>query len=373
MKKLIGATIVAFSLFTFAACDDNNEVTTNGTGTNAEAGAQAGTATGTTASDSDVSADAVLATYDGHELLVKDFLVSFNLAKMEEEWFYVQWMGWTPEDIEEHWAAEGPDGQTAIEALRMRVIEEVLENHTLLALAQEAGYTYDPDELDAAMSSIWAEVEQLEEEGNDAHALWYEFYGITIDQYEEVHKNILTRGAFSAGLRESIEVTDAEVLAFYNEDPDAAHARAGFEARTIHILFSAERDDDEAVRAGAEAEAYAVLARIDAGEDASELAALYSDCPSGEGTGGLLEFTAGQMVEEFNDWSFAASYGDTAVIETTFGFHVVKSMGVDTIENNMDEVRNILRQDELEALRLQMIQDANFNWIIDEELLGTIN
>jgi parvulin-like peptidyl-prolyl isomerase len=67
---------------------------------------------------------------------------------------------------------------------------------------------------------------------------------------------------------------------------------------------------------------------LDEGMDFAALAVANSDCPSGRSGGDLGPFGRGQMVPEFEDAAFSMEVGDVSgVIETDFGYHLVKRTG----------------------------------------------
>jgi peptidyl-prolyl cis-trans isomerase D len=67
---------------------------------------------------------------------------------------------------------------------------------------------------------------------------------------------------------------------------------------------------------------------IKAGADFAALAAKYSDDPGSKDKGGVYEyFPQGQMVGEFNDYSFDKPVGTKGVVKTEYGYHYVEVLG----------------------------------------------
>lgn len=75
-------------------------------------------------------------------------------------------------------------------------------------------------------------------------------------------------------------------------------------------------------------EAARLHAEIATGGDFAALAREHSDCPSARSGGDLGRFGRGQMVGAFEDAAFGLAVGDTSdVIETEFGYHIVRRTG----------------------------------------------
>lgn len=108
------------------------------------------------------------------------------------------------------------------------------------------------------------------------------------------------------------------------------------ESRTIdvrHILFTSEKyGSDDAAKAKAE-EILAEWKAGDATEDSfGALAKEYTEDSNGEDGGLYTGVTAGTMVQTFNDWCFdeARQYGDTDIVKTDHGYHVMYFVGSNT-------------------------------------------
>ena len=118
---------------------------------------------------------------------------------------------------------------------------------------------------------------------------------------------------------------DKEVEDYYKRNastrfthPDEVHAR--------HILISVPAGASDKEKAAAKAKARGrAQASASEGADFAKLAAKYSDDTSNKLQGGDLgTFGRGQMVKPFEDAVFAMKPGQITMVETHFGFHVVK-------------------------------------------------
>ena len=103
------------------------------------------------------------------------------------------------------------------------------------------------------------------------------------------------------------------------------------QVRAAHILLmyqgsarsSATRSKDEA-----KSLIDSLRTQLEEGADFAAIAQKHSDCPSGRNGGDLGQFGRGQMVGPFEDAAFALAVGQqSGVVETDFGFHIIKRLG----------------------------------------------
>jgi parvulin-like peptidyl-prolyl isomerase len=101
--------------------------------------------------------------------------------------------------------------------------------------------------------------------------------------------------------------------------------------RASHILLMyAGSSRSTATRSKAEAaqQIAAIGQQLAGGMDFAELARAHSDCPSKAKGGDLGTFGQGQMVKAFEDTAFALPVGGVSgVVETDFGYHIIKRTG----------------------------------------------
>jgi len=104
------------------------------------------------------------------------------------------------------------------------------------------------------------------------------------------------------------------------------------ETRSVrHILISKDSyDSDEAAKKKAQEVLDEYLKGEKTAEKFGELAEKYTEDTGSKTTGGLYEsFPKGQMVEEFESWSFdnKRKEGDTEIVKTTYGYHIMYFVG----------------------------------------------
>lgn len=140
--------------------------------------------------------------------------------------------------------------------------------------------------------------------------------------------------------RDRVQPTDEAIRAWmaeHGEEVDAEYQRqrhryTGLEEqrRARHILIKAGADAPEAERTTARARAEALLARAQAGEDFAALATANSEDTGSARNGGDLGWNArGRMVAPFDEAQFSTEPGQVTdhVVESNFGFHVIKVEG----------------------------------------------
>ena len=86
------------------------------------------------------------------------------------------------------------------------------------------------------------------------------------------------------------------------------------QVRASHILVKTETEAND------------VMKKLNAGKEFTELARLYSTCPSGKKGGDLGFFGKGQMVKEFESAAFSMEKGQVTPkpVKTQFGYHIIQ-------------------------------------------------
>ncbi len=140
--------------------------------------------------------------------------------------------------------------------------------------------------------------------------------------------------------------TEEEVRAYYDEHADRYCSPDQVQVRHILIKPATNSDTD---RAAARSRLETLKRQVEEGEDFAELAAAFSECPSGKQTGGSLGWVArGATVPEFDRVVFEMEVGELSnVIDTTLGMHLVEKLDEEqgdpmAFEDVRDRIRDLL-------------------------------
>jgi peptidyl-prolyl cis-trans isomerase D len=97
------------------------------------------------------------------------------------------------------------------------------------------------------------------------------------------------------------------------------------QSRSRHILIAVAANADAKTDAAAKAKAEGILKQIQSGGNFAELAKKNSDDPGSKDKGGELGFARrGMMVPAFDNAIFTQKIGDTAIVKSSFGYHIIQ-------------------------------------------------
>ncbi|WP_373509526.1 peptidylprolyl isomerase [Thiocapsa sp.] len=214
---------------------------------------------------------------------------------------------------------------------RALIEETAKENLIRTELLYQLAMKQDIDDLEQQVEEQLAIIKSRsasEEEWNDALAK----KGITSEGLREQLKRAIQINAFVENeVLSNIEITDAQLKAFYDEHPEAFSKPESM--RASHILIGVDAGAGAEEKEQAKRKADEILAQVKSGADFAELAKSVSTCPSAEQGGDLGEFGRGQMVAPFEDAAFGLDAGAVSeVVETQFGYHIIKATGKNAAE-----------------------------------------
>src|SRR5437773_3664945 len=161
-----------------------------------------------------------------------------------------------------------------------------------------------------------------------------------------------------------VEVKDDEVAEYYALHKDDKFTEPE-QVRARHILVKTAADAGADAKAAARKKAEELLAKVKAGGDFAALAKERSEDAGSAANGGDLGlFTRGRMTPAFEEAAFALQGGGWSdVVETPFGFHVIKVEehrpgGAKPLETVHDEIADTLKRERSLALARKQAEEA---------------
>ncbi len=165
-------------------------------------------------------------------------------------------------------------------------------------------------------------------------------------------RNLTLLIADQAKLEQNISPTDADMQRVYTQEQ--GQFRVAEQVKVRHILLKTQgkpASEDAAIKAKADD----ILKQVKAGANFGDLVKKYSEDTASVPTGG--EYTVqrnGQMVPEFENAAFTLKPGESEVVKTTYGYHIVQVMQHDPARlKPFDEVKAQIA----EAWKKQRVSD----------------
>jgi len=211
--------------------------------------------------------------------------------------------------------------------LERQVLNDIIGLQVLLAKATDADKVKGKELFLKGLERLKKENKLTDAEFDEKLATQLKIQNITRAEWDKQRLDQAIAGAVLE--RElKVDVTDAEVKKFYDENP------ARFEkpemARASHILIGTKDPATGTDLSADQKKAKLKLAedvrkRAVAGEDFAKLAKEYSDDPGSKDKGGEYTFPRGQMVPEFEAAAFSLGTNQISDIVTTqYGYHIIK-------------------------------------------------
>ena len=190
--------------------------------------------------------------------------------------------------------------------------------------------------------------------------------GVDLQDYYDYVEIYITGNSYYSSLMEKAtkdaEAADEAALSAYYDEHAETFAQNNVQkvnnVSVRHILITPEGEQDpntgdypeEAWTAAQEAanEVYAQWQNDPTEDNFAALANEKSADPGSNTTGGLCEdFDTATMVTEFSEWSFdpARAYGDSGIVKTSYGYHIMFFVGQTETKGWMERVRSQMPQE----------------------------
>ncbi len=240
------------------------------------------------------------------------------------------------------------ESEVRLEMLQQLVQRMVAE--TVQISDAEAQQIYDQMNLKLAMSYVELPWKSFEAKINPIDKQIADFFQSHREQFREPELISFDFIRYDPDrLAAKFNPSDKDVQAYYNQHRDTSFTHPE-QVRARHILIAVPSDATPAQKSAAKAKAEDLLKQVRGGADFAKLARQFSDDPGTKSAGGELGyFDQKQMVKPFADAAFRMKAGESAVVQTQFGYHVLqvedhKLAQVDTLAEARPQIIEALRR-----------------------------
>ncbi|HHW00334.1 MAG TPA: hypothetical protein GXX36_12350 [Clostridiaceae bacterium] len=267
----------------------------------------------------------------------------------------------TPQ-AENFWKTANFDGLSATEEAKRQALDALRELKIQVMKAKEKNVKLLDEEKKILSDQAESDIQ---------------YYGNRIDvsALKQLYMEQYLAYKFYLSETSAINITDDEIKSVYDSDPksfDMVTAR--------HILISKRNLEtgewySEEEQQEAENMAKDLLERVNAGEDMEKLAQEYSEDTGVTENGGLYTFTKfDSYVQEFKDWAINANVGDTGIVESTYGYHVMRLENRETIpyEDVEAGIKNSMLQEKFKELLEEWKKDPAYAVKINDKVYNTL-
>lgn len=227
-----------------------------------------------------------------------------------------------------------------------KILDQLISNELLRQEATAAGVTASDDEVNKQLGELkgrFPSPEKFQEE--------LKKNGLTEAEIaKQIRENLVMQKFVETKVVADVKVSDADVKAFYDKNPDKLTRPERIHIR--HILVGVSKTPTPEDKKKAQAKADELLAKLKAGGDFAKLAEESSDDPGSKAKGGDLSWVSrGQMVKPFEDAAFALKKPNeiSPVVESQFGFHIIQLLehqdaGKVPFDEVKDKISGFLKQ-----------------------------
>jgi peptidyl-prolyl cis-trans isomerase C len=227
-----------------------------------------------------------------------------------------------------------------------KVLDQLVSNELLMEEAKAAGITATDEEVNKQVSELkgrFPSPEKYQEELKKE--------GLTeADLAKQAREAFVLQKLVETKVVNDVKVTDQEVKAFYDQNPDKLKRPERVHVRHILIRVDAKATPEDKKKARAKADD--ILAKLKAGGDFAKLAEESSDDPGSKQRGGDLSWVSrNQTVPPFESAAFGLKKPNeiSPVVESQFGYHIIQLIehqdaGMVPFDEVKDKISGFLKQ-----------------------------
>jgi parvulin-like peptidyl-prolyl isomerase len=199
-------------------------------------------------------------------------------------------------------------------------------NQIILKAAKEQNINYSQAKYDSLL-----EIQINRWGGPEAYKENIEKDGMKLEEIQQtIKEGLIIEEYMKKAIPESmLTISDEDIMYYYNNTSVSVR----------HILLVTQgKSEDEKEQIYQRMKG--ILEQAKRGDDFAQLATKYTEDPGSKDKGGFYEFGPGRMVPEFEKASFTTAIGDISdIIETAYGYHIIKVIDRKPEKRPLEEVR----------------------------------
>ncbi len=244
---------------------------------------------------------------------------------------------------DELWNQEVKDGVKYKDEMKKAILQQMIQEQVIYQDAKKKNLEAKTQEVDKQFKQLKESISKDKE---------YEKFLKDNNIDDKFLKSQLSKDIsiqkYKTDFDKNTKISEAEMKKYYEENKNNY---IDDEVKASHILISTidpktNKPVSQAKKKEAKKKAEEVLEKAKSGEDFAKLAKEYSDDKgSGENGGDLGFFSRGEMVPEFEKAAFSMNKDEISdLVESQFGYHIIKVTDKKYKEYTFNEVKNNIKQ-----------------------------
>lgn len=280
---------------------------------------------------SSVKDSEVIATVNGEDITVGYYKTTLALQKQAIESMYGT----------EIWEQEFEEGVKFKDKFKEDVLGQITDIYSIYDEAEKEKLLGSKEEIDKGFEDMKKVISEDEEYKKSLEKI-----GVNDEYIKNQQSQDLAIKKYQKDFEDKTKISDDEAKKYYDKNKDEFYVD---EVQASHILISTTDENDkplsDAKKKEAKKKAEEILNQIKDGGDFEKLAKENSSCPSSEKGGDLGYFGKGRMVPEFDKVAFELKEGEISeIVETQFGYHIIKLVDKKQETTPFDEVKDSIKQ-----------------------------
>lgn len=316
-----------------------------------------------TACSSGSKDDDVVATVNDKKITVAEYKKALDLNKQATESMYG----------ESIWDMEVEKGKKYKEFFKDSVMEQMINTQILFEQAKKENLLPSKEDVDKKFKEFEKSIAE-----NKAYKENMKKLGITNEDIKKEQEIGLAIQNYQDNFKKITKISDEEIKKYYEDNKKEFYED---KVKASHILISTVDENNkplsEAKKAEAKKKAEDILKKAKSGEEFATLAKEYSDDKGSGAKGGDLDFfEKGAMVPEFEAAAWKLKVGEISeLVETQFGYHIIKVTDKVEKQLNFDDVKNTIKDKLLGNKYTETIKKLTKDAKIEknEKVMKTVN